>query len=713
MPSCKVRTDPDRRKLANKLNRWIKSNVFEIAALVAVLAVIVSCVGSFRALDDLPRIQKRLVALEEQLERLSGIRSTLGTSTLRSRMNSESGAVHDEVTATISRGEQLIADVLNGNPSARVKSLVLECRAQFSQITRFGELNETEVGETIETGRSLRSQLRSEVIDGRERLDEMRSSAAEQRSHAAWRLFGGHGLMFAVIGLLYFARRTEQRRRESADLKLLEADERFALIVRGSADGLMVADASGKIQVTNPALDEMFGADAGQLEGTLISSLFGTTVIDEWLTNRLDEEHDASPTRTVSAQRCDGEKINVELSITPQTIHQQDFLAISVRDVSEREVSRLRLKQHEALLREIPDPLHIVDATGTIIYWNVGAEGLYGYTPAESIGQSANDLLGILPPEGDHTNIHAPQYSEADRWTGELEAVTKDGRRLRVERRRTRITEGDDTIGEVIFDLDLGERKRLQRVQRRRQRLEALGTLASGIAHDLNNLLTPILMSSRMMQRGGANLDREALLDTVVSGASRGADLISQLLTFARGGDGQHHSVDASELLLEVAGILIHTIRNEVELELDIEPDLPEFVGDSTEISQVVMNLAINSRDSLPDGGILKISAASLRLESEHTYSLVTLQPGDYLKISVSDNGTGIPLDIRDRIFDPFFTTKERGQGTGLGLSTSLGIIRSHNGAIEVKSTVGEGTRMSVILPVLDETEDDDVREDS
>lgn len=688
------------------MTRWIKTNIFEIAALIAVLAVIISAIGTYRALDDLPRLQRQLAALEEQLERMNGIRATLGTSTLRARMLSGTDAAQNKLTATMSRGDQLISEVLNASPSAPVKTLVLECRDQFAQIDGMSNLSDTERAEVIERGQLLRTQLENEVAEGRKQLRWMRSSATDQRRQASLRLFGGHGLMLGVIGLLYFARRTEIRRRELANLKLLEADERFALIVRGSADGIILTDAVGKIQMTNPALDKMFAAESEQLKAQTIGSLFDTTVIDEWLTNRLGEQHEAALSRTVTAQRANGERFCTELLITPRTIHQQDFLAISVRDVSEREVSRLRLKQHEALLREIPDPLHIVDSTGTIIYWNVGAQRLFGYTSSEAIGRSANDLLGIVPPEGDDNNIHAAEYVDADRWTGELDAVTKDGRRMRIERRRTRIAEGDETIGEVVFDLDLGERKRLQRVQRRRQRLEALGTLASGIAHDLNNLLTPILMSSRMMQRGGANLDREAMLETIVSGASRGADLISQLLTFARGGDGEHHAVDAAELLAEVGGILKHTIRNEIELELDVQSELPEIFGDSTEISQVIMNLAINSRDAMPDGGTLKIAAKPLRLNAEHTYSLVTLQPGDYLAISVSDTGTGIPPNIRDRIFDPFFTTKERGQGTGLGLSTSVGIVRSHNGAIDIKSTVGEGTTVTVILPVFDETTD-------
>jgi PAS domain S-box-containing protein len=684
----------------------MRKHIFEIAALVAVSAVLASCAGTFRALDDLPQIQRQLVSLEERQEKLSGIRSTLGLTRWHARVVALGGgeAVLNELTSTLARGKQLVTEVLNDNPPANVRSLVLECDDLFSQISEMqaktDSLSDEERINFQDRGDSLNSQLQQQIATDRRQLQQMRQSAVGQRSQAAYRLFGGHGLMLAVIGFLYFARRTEKRRRELTDLKLLESDERFALIVRGSADGIILTDAVGKIQMSNPGLDQMFGAGEHDLEGKLVSSLFDTTAIDEWLTHRLSEDHEGVLSRTVIAKRTDGNRFNAELTITPRTIHHQDFLAISVRDVSEREVSRLRLKQHEALLREIPEPLHILDSVGHVIYWNLGAQRLFGYTATEAIGQSANDLLRIIPPARDSDNIHATEYAEADRWIGELDAVTKDGRRLRIERRRTRIAEGDDTIGEVIFDLDLGERTRLQRVQRRRQRLEALGTLASGIAHDLNNLLTPILMSSRMLQRGGENLNREALLETIVTGASRGAELISQLLTFARGGDGQHRPVDVGELLAEVSGILAHTLKKEISLQVSIAPDLPEIMGDETEISQVIMNLAINARDAMPDGGKLAISANPMSLDKERTFSLVTLQPGDYLAISVRDTGTGIPASIRDRIFDPFFTTKDRGQGTGLGLSTSLGIVRSHDGAVDVTSSVGGGTTVKVIFPL-------------
>ncbi len=693
-----------------KLSGSIHHYAFQIAVLIALVSVLLSCANTYRAIDDLPEIQRQITSLNQQLERKNDLRAVIGSALWRSSLASrgENMQGNADLMSVISRGKLLIDEISSHQSAAKSEPIAAVCDDFLGRLNKLATapvLREPVGNEDLQRqGAALQMQLRQQILEGRETLGQMRQLAADRRRLAVIRLLGGHALMFATIGLLYFARLTEKRRRELADLKLLAADERYALVVRGSADGIILADAQGRILMANPAAEAMFGYDGGELAGRSVRSLFETTLLDEWVSNRAGSDNKPESIRNVRAQATGGKTFSAELTITRQAIHNQIFLAISVRDVSERKSSRLRLRHHEALLREIPEPLHILDSGGQIIYWNNGAQRLYGYQASEAIGKSAADLLGILPPSGDDNNVHSLDYAEADRWTGQLRATTKEGRSLRIERRRTRITEGAEMIGEVIFDLDLGEHTRLQRVERRRQRLEALGMLASGIAHDLNNLLTPILMSSRMLQRGGDKFDRDAMLETVVAGASRGADLITQLLTFARGGEGQHSPVDLNRLLDEISGILKQTLSSNIKFETNVIPSLPPISGDATEISQIIMNLAINARDALTDGGTLEISATSLTLNSERTYSLTTLQPGNYVAISVSDDGVGIPKSIRDRIFDPFFSTKQRGQGTGLGLSTSLGIVRSHNGTIDIRSTVGQGTRVTVLFPACSES---------
>ncbi|TWU25059.1 Wide host range VirA protein [Novipirellula galeiformis] len=690
------------------MTRWLRTNGFAIAVIVTVLTILISCLIAFRALDDLPNSHREIVNTEEQIGRLSSLRFSLGTAASRLRALTLGGDEQDhrELVEAIARCEQLL-EVLDGVTLADpLEPILKECQIYLSEIRPHAS-NATSLSVSDKTrlrdrATQLRARLEAIRLANQDYLAGKRIAAERERREAVWALIGGHALMLALVGLLYVARRGEQRLRQLADLRTLEADERFALIVRGSSDGIILTDERGRILMTNPAFEQMFQSDEASLKGTAIGSLLTTTVIDEWLANRLNHgDRESTLSRRVKAMRPNGSRLHTELTITPQTIRDQEFLAISVRDVSEREASRLRLKQHEALLSEILEPLHILDAVGRVVYWNRGAQHLYGFEAREVIGQTANDLLRIVPPRGNDNNIHAVEYAEAERWSGELMARTKAGKGLRIERRRTRIREANETIGEVVLDLDLGERNRLQQVERRRQRLESLGTLASGIAHDLNNLLTPILMSCRMLQRKNANVDRDALLETIGSGASRGADLIAQLLTFARGGEGEQRPIRVDEIIPEVAAILQATLPPGIKLETQIGSGLSQVLGDATEISQVVMNLAINARDAMSASGELKISVSPITLATERSYAYATLQPGDYLSITVSDTGTGIPKNLRERMFDPFFTTKERGQGTGLGLSTTIGIVRSHEGAVEVRSTVGQGTRISVILPAL------------
>nr|WP_286177615.1 ATP-binding protein [Rhodopirellula sp. JC639] len=460
----------------------------------------------------------------------------------------------------------------------------------------------------------------------------------------------------------------------------------------------------GSLVVTYRAINDLAVANDPKRDAALAGLVVGHTVVLAALALLYIARRSEHRRRLVPGDRP-GRADGRSQRLTQNSDDAVERLAGSVRDAcnqhaSDQQASRLRMKQHEALLAEIPDPIHVLDAGGRIVYWNRGAQQLFGYSVDEAIGHTAGDLLRIVPPQDESDNVHRHDYDNAPRWSGELHATAKDGTRLRIERRRTRLFDEDESIGDVIFDLDLVARTKLQQVERRRQRLESLGALAGGIAHDLNNLLTPILMSGKMLQRDNPHIDRSALVETIVLGASRGADLISQLLTFARGGDGVRQPIRLQAFLPEIVSIIQRTLPGGIELRLDIEPDLPDISGDETEISQVVMNLAINARDAMAESGTLGIEASLMTLTTERSFSYTTLQPGDYVVISVSDTGTGIPVDIRDRIFEPFFSTKPRGQGTGLGLSTSIGIVKSHHGAIGLQSTVGKGTTVSVILPI-------------
>jgi two-component system, cell cycle sensor histidine kinase and response regulator CckA len=239
----------------------------------------------------------------------------------------------------------------------------------------------------------------------------------------------------------------------------------------------------------------------------------------------------------------------------------------------------------------------------------------------------------------------------------------------------------------------------------RAQRLESLGTLSSGIAHDLNNILTPILAVAQLLPLRLTNLDDRTrnLLNILESSAHRGAALIQQILSFGRGLEGKQVCLQLPHLLRDVEKILKETLPKSINLEVDVAAGLWMVLADITQLHQILMNLCINARDAMPEGGLLQIGAENCTVYAGdiRLYS----HPGEYVMITVTDTGEGIPSHQLDRIFDPFFTTKDVGKGTGLGLSAVLGIVKSHGGFVDVVSKVNEGSQFQVYMPVCEKIE--------
>ncbi|MUH01225.1 response regulator [Scytonema sp. UIC 10036] len=380
------------------------------------------------------------------------------------------------------------------------------------------------------------------------------------------------------------------------------------------------------------------------------------------------------------------------------------------REICERTQAEQKIREQAALLGEqaalldiTTDAILVRDFDNQIRFWNQGAEHLYGWQVTEVIGKNINQLL-YRPENLPQLQNIQKSLTEHGCWEGELEQVTKQGKKIIVASRWTLMRDRHGQPKSILtVNTDITEKKQLESQFLRTQRLESLGTLAGGIAHDLNNILTPILSAAQLLQlkRPDSDLWSQQLFRTIETNTKRGAALVKQVLQFARGVDGKRTIVLVSNLFSEMEQIIHSTFPKSIEFSLNIQSDLWAVIGDGTHLHQVLMNLIVNACDAMPNGGTLSISAKNLFIDEQYARMNLEANVGPYIVITVADTGIGMPPEILDRIFEPFFTTKEVGKGTGLGLSTVRGIIKSHGGFINVHSEIGKGTEFKLFLPAV------------
>ncbi|MDB6003832.1 MAG: hypothetical protein JWR15_819, partial [Prosthecobacter sp.] len=354
------------------------------------------------------------------------------------------------------------------------------------------------------------------------------------------------------------------------------------------------------------------------------------------------------------------------------------------------------------------------NTAGLIATFNCGAEKLTGYLRQEVVGSLTPELFHDASDMG-------RMAAEVSRETGmavapgfevltahakcgilrerECTYVRKDGSRVSVSLNMTAMLDEEGQItGFLGIVTDITEKKKLEQQFLRAQRIESVGTLAGGIAHDLNNVLTPILMSIELLRLMNTNERTLSILSGIESSARRGADLVRQILTFARGVEGKRSELRAGQLVKDIQQFVHDTFPKNIRCVSSLPDNLPSFLGDPTQLHQILLNLCVNARDAMPEGGTLCITAGCLVLDEAAAAMQMEARPGAYATLSVSDSGSGIPPEVLDKIFDPFFTTKEIGKGTGLGLSTVLSITKSHGGFVTVSSDP-HATTFTICLP--------------
>ncbi len=362
-----------------------------------------------------------------------------------------------------------------------------------------------------------------------------------------------------------------------------------------------------------------------------------------------------------------------------------------------------QILEQASLIDLANDAIVVRDMENRIQFWNQRAESIYGWSSAEVLGRKVTDII--------YSNVAG--FSAAMRhllahgsWSGEISQVSKDGKTLIVDGRWTLLRDEQGMPKSVLaINTDITGKKKLEEQFLRAQRLESIGTLASGVAHDLNNILAPILMSATMLREKLPPEMQESIISTIEESAERGSDIVKQVLTFARGVHGEHLPLQPRHLIGEIEKMMQETFPKSISVVNRTARDLSTVIGDPTQLHQVLLNLCINARDAMPRGGKLILAAENVKVEKTQASQFVNARTGDCVVIEVTDTGTGIPPAIIDKIFDPFFTTKEPGKGTGLGLSTAMGIVKSHGGFLHVESEPGKGTTFKIYLPASDKSE--------
>ncbi len=385
------------------------------------------------------------------------------------------------------------------------------------------------------------------------------------------------------------------------------------------------------------------------------------------------------------------------------------LLERSIRYAIERKQTEQKIREQAALLDVATDAIYVRDLDYKILFWNKAAERLYGCRKEEAIGKRTQELWQTK---------HALQLQEAlnilmknGSWEGELHQTTKYDKEIIVESRWTLVPFDKKSQSILVVNTDITQKKQLEAQFLRAQRLESIGTLASGIAHDLNNVLAPILMTAQLLETQLHDARSKRLLPILVTNAKRGASLVKQVLSFTRGVEGDRTILQLKHLILEIRQVIKETFPKSIEVDCETSRNLWTVSGDATQLHQVLMNLCVNARDAMPNGGILTISAENFIVDEHYAKMHLDAQIGSYIVVIVADTGIGITHEVLDRIFEPFFTTKELGKGTGLGLSTVLGIVKSHGGFINVYSEVGKGSKFEVYLPAQETTETPEEKE--
>lgn len=472
-------------------------------------------------------------------------------------------------------------------------------------------------------------------------------------------------------------------------------DKRFRYLIEKNADAIVVISLDGVVRYMNPAAESLFGFKSERI----IGEPFGFPIVSG----------ESTELNVISRT---GRSHAIEMRVVETEWEGEATHLASLRDITARKAAEDALRKSEENYRQLVQSANSIifrmDAEGRFTFFNDYGLDFFGYTRDEMLGMRYQDTLAtedgsdVSGPGGIVHNLVA----NSDRSSShESESVLRDGTRKWIAWTNSAIVDEEGDISEILcVGNDITRQKHLESQLRQSQKMEAIGTLSGGIAHDFNNLLTTIIGNADfcLMQLDGSNPIREDV-EEIRRAGDRASNLTRQLLAFSRKQMFREQVLSLNDIITDMEKMLVRMIGEHIELGSILDPDLSPVKVDPGQMEQVLMNLAVNSRDAMPEGGKLTIETQSIELATsyfvEHN---VSNEAGHYVMLSVTDDGEGMDEETRDQIFEPFFTTKEQGRGTGLGLSTVYGIVKQSRGYIWVYSEPGKGTSFKIYLPVAD-----------
>ena len=477
----------------------------------------------------------------------------------------------------------------------------------------------------------------------------------------------------------------------------------FAQAIDSASDGIVLTDPNqpdNPIIYSNPAFSKLTGYQPKEFIGQNCRFLQGPETDPKVVAQIRQAIAQHQPIQaTLLNYRKDGQTFWNELKIAPVCSDLGEllyFVGIQT-DATEREQTEEQIQEQARFLHQSQDAIFVLNLENQILFWNSSATRLFGWMPEEAIGHYIDELLF----EEFSPQLRQAQTSviEQSQWQGELQHCRKDGQIITTDSRWTLIrNQAGQPQSVFVISTNITERKQAEIQLQRTQRFESISTVASGMAHDLNNALAPVLMSIQLLANRLPDEQNRQLLETLEANTRRSADVVKQVLSFIQGIEGEKDTLHIEPLLLNIECIIKQEFPRNILVRTNIASNLWPSTGNQTQLHQMLMLLCENAREAMPQGGILRISAGNIWIDENRVRFNLEAKVGPYVVITVSDTGVGIPFENLSRIFEPFFTTKEFGKGTGLGLSRVVGIAKGHGGFVDVQSEVNKGTQLKVYL---------------